>query len=69
VLRARVVEGEAGAQEGTLLRSSEGARVACGSGALLLLRVKPAGKAEMDAAAWLRGARLEAGARLSSSSS
>ena len=69
VLRARVVEGLEGAEPGTLLSPGAGARVACGSGALELVRVKPAGKAEMDAAAWLRGARLEAGARLSSSSS
>ena len=69
VLRARVVAGKAGAEPGTLLDTSAGVRIACGSGALELLRVKPAGKAEMDAAAWLRGARLEPGARLSSSSS
>ena len=53
-----------GAAPGTLLPSKAGACVACGSGALELLRVKPAGKGEMDGAAWLRGARLVPGARL-----
>jgi len=64
VLAARVVEGQAGAEPGTLLASKQGACVACGSGALELVRVKPAGKGEMDGAAWLRGARLEPGAKL-----
>ncbi len=64
VLSARALQDSSGAAPGTLLPSAEGVRVACGSGALELLRVKPAGKGEMDAAAWLRGARLEPGARL-----
>jgi len=62
VLAARVVEGESGVEPGTLLAA--GARVACGANALELLRVKPAGKAEMGGADWLRGARLEPGAKL-----
>ena len=32
-------------------------------GAVLLARVKPAGKGAMDGAAWARGARLQPGAR------
>ena len=38
--------------------------VACGSGALRLLRVQPQGKAPMDARAFLNGARLGPDARL-----
>jgi len=64
VLAARLVDGSPGAEPGTLLSSKAGACVACGAGALELLRVKPAGKGEMDGAAWLRGARLSAGAKL-----
>jgi methionyl-tRNA formyltransferase len=36
-----------------------GLLVACGAGALEVLRVTPAGKAEMDAQAWWRGLRIE----------
>ncbi|MBK7642669.1 MAG: methionyl-tRNA formyltransferase [Planctomycetes bacterium] len=64
LLTARVVQTDPGAAPGTLLASKEGPRVACGAGALELVRVKPAGKGEMDGASWLRGARLEPGARL-----
>lgn len=38
---------------------SGGLLVACGEGALEVLRVTPAGKAEMDAQAWWRGLRIE----------
>jgi methionyl-tRNA formyltransferase len=38
--------------------------VACAPGALILARVKPDGRSEMDAAEWARGARLERGERL-----
>jgi methionyl-tRNA formyltransferase len=38
--------------------------VACGSGALQLLRVQRAGRAPMDAAAFLRGHKVAAGTRL-----
>ena len=37
--------------------------VGTGDGAVVLGRVAPAGKSWMEAAAWARGARLEAGAR------
>ncbi len=69
VLVARVVAGQPGCAPGTLLAGANklAATVACGSGALELLRVKPAGKAEMEGAAWLRGTRLEPGARLEAS--
>lgn len=38
-----------------------GTVVGCGEGGLELLRVKPAGRASMDASAWRNGARPEAG--------
>jgi methionyl-tRNA formyltransferase len=65
VLAAQAHDHPGGAAPGTLLAADSGARVACGKGALALLLVKPAGKDAMDGAAWLRGARLEPGARLS----
>ena len=58
LLAARVVPATDAALPGTLLASAEGPCVACGKDALLLLRVKPAGKSAMDGSAWLRGARL-----------
>ena len=65
VLAARVLADSQGAAPGTLLPGAQGLCVACGSGALELTRVKPAGKGEMNGADWLRGARLESGAQLS----
>ncbi len=59
---ARVVEGDG--EPGALLEAGPRCVVACGEGALELTRVKPAGKKAMAAPDWLRGARLEAGARL-----
>ncbi|MFQ3667070.1 MAG: methionyl-tRNA formyltransferase, partial [Sphingomonadaceae bacterium] len=59
VLAADVVEG-AGAP-GTLIAP---ATIACGSDALKLVTVQPAGRTAMPAAAWWRGARLAIGARL-----
>ena len=49
---------------GVLVEAGSRCVVACGEGALELLRVKPAGKKAMAAADWLRGARLEVGAQL-----
>ncbi|MBL8863624.1 MAG: methionyl-tRNA formyltransferase [Planctomycetes bacterium] len=49
---------------GTLLAERGALLVACGRGALEIRTVKPAGKGRIDAAAWLRGARLAPGARL-----
>lgn len=43
---------------GALTATKDGLWVACGAGALRILRLKPAGKGELDADAWLRGARL-----------
>ena len=59
-LAAENVRGEAGAievREGKVL-------VACDNSALQLLRVQVAGKAQMDALDWARGARLDASAKL-----
>lgn len=62
LLRTRVAsEGEREGAPGTLLEARGGFRVAAGDGALELLLVKPAGKAAMEGAAFLRGARLAPG--------
>lgn len=55
-------EGRAIGPPGTLLDLTF--RVACGSGALRLLAVQPAGKARMSGAAFLNGHRLAPGTRL-----
>ena len=47
---------------GALTQSKDGLWVACGTDALRILRLKPAGKGVRDADAWLRGARLAADA-------
>ncbi|PZU84478.1 MAG: methionyl-tRNA formyltransferase [Chelatococcus sp.] len=60
VLRTALAGGAA--EPGTLL-DDEGT-VACGEGAIRLIQVQRAGKAPMSATAFLRGARLSAGARL-----
>ena len=60
VLRTRVEKGEGAA--GTAL-DDEGL-IACGAGALRLLRVQRAGKGPMDFAEFSRGRRIERGARL-----
>jgi methionyl-tRNA formyltransferase len=49
---------------GTLLAGDDaGIRVACADGALRVFRLKPEGRAELDAAEWARGARLQPGER------
>ncbi|MEZ6017148.1 MAG: methionyl-tRNA formyltransferase [Planctomycetota bacterium] len=72
LLRARAValpaqpEGAPQPQAGALLADAAGrasTAVAAGAGALELIEVKPAGKGAMDAASFLRGARLAPGAR------
>jgi len=50
---------------GTVLSTTgDGVAVACSPGVLLLTRVKPEGRAEMNAAEWARGARIERGESL-----
>jgi methionyl-tRNA formyltransferase len=49
---------------GTIVTTSPTLLVRCGSETLEIRRIKPAGKGAMDASAWLRGARVEVGARL-----
>ncbi len=60
VLAAEAVE--RGGEPGTVL--DDRLTVACGAGALRLLRIQKAGKAAMDAAAFLRGNPVPAGTRL-----
>lgn len=49
---------------GTLLRQHDSVWVATGAGAIELLNVQPAGKRPLAAAAWWRGLKQTAGARL-----
>jgi methionyl-tRNA formyltransferase len=68
VMRAEIVEDIAG-QEGepgrvVEIRNEAGPVVATGKGLVLLRRVQPEGRREMEAAEWLRGARLQIGAKL-----
>jgi len=62
VLAARVVENSAAAPPGTVLDAA--LTVACGSGALRLTRLQRAGRAAVDADAFLRGYALNRGDRL-----
>jgi methionyl-tRNA formyltransferase len=62
VLAAEVVAGAPGAAPGTVL--DDRLTVACGDGALRLLEVQRAGKAALDAEAFLRGFELAPGTRL-----
>ena len=51
-------------EPGTLLESDgNGIRVACAEGVLRVTRLKPEGRAELDAAEWANGARLQPGER------
>jgi methionyl-tRNA formyltransferase len=59
VLAAETSPGRAGAAPGTVL--DEALTVACGEGAVRLIRVQRPGKAALEAAAFLRGARLAPG--------
>jgi methionyl-tRNA formyltransferase len=59
LLKSRLGTGEG--QPGTVV---DGATVACGRGAVELIRVQPEGKAPMSAQDWLRGARISPGSTL-----
>jgi methionyl-tRNA formyltransferase len=59
VLEARATRGQDGQEVGSLVRADGGVPVlACGSGWLELLVVKPPGRREMAGEDWLRGLRL-----------
>jgi methionyl-tRNA formyltransferase len=59
--------GTPAAAAGTLLGSDDaGIRVACAEGVLRVLKLKPEGRAELDAAEWARGARPQPGERFES---
>ncbi len=63
IREARLLDGGAG-EPGELLEVDKRCVVACGEDALELLRVQPAGKRDLEAIDWLRGARLALGDRL-----
>jgi len=55
---------DSGSPPGAFLGTfGEGVGVACGSGALQILALKPEGRSEMSGASWARGARLALGDR------
>ncbi len=58
---------QAAGEPGTIveINSDSGPVIKTGEGLLLVKRVQPAGRREMEAAEWLRGARIEAGTVLS----
>lgn len=63
IVRARPEDGPGGVP-GTLLGvDAGGVGVACGTGVLRVTRLKPEGRAELDAAEWARGARIQPGER------
>ncbi len=62
ILAAEVVAGDPAAAPGTVLDAQ--LTVACGEGALRLLKVQRAGKAALEASAFLRGFELAPGTRL-----
>jgi methionyl-tRNA formyltransferase len=66
-VRAHEAGCEAALAPGTVVAVQPAFLVRCGEGSLEILTLKPAGKGAMDAGAWLRGARLEPGARLGAS--
>ncbi len=61
----KFVETEGKPGEIVEIDSDRGPEIATGRGTLVLTRVQPAGSREMDAADWLRGARLQPGVVLS----
>lgn len=62
VTRARVVKSESRMPPGTIvIEGTGGIQVACGSGTLDLLAVKPEGKREMTAEEFLAGHKIEVG--------
>jgi methionyl-tRNA formyltransferase len=69
LLDARAVpvpEGGGHVPPGTVIDTRRAFLVAAGTGSIEIRRLRPAGKAPMDGLAWLRGARVEPGARFRS---
>jgi len=65
ITRARVLEEGNQATSGTIVFTQpEGIQVACGSGTLIILAVKPEGKREMEIREFLSGHKIEVGAIL-----
>jgi methionyl-tRNA formyltransferase len=64
VLAGRVIEWTGGESPGTVVSTPEGPAVVTGAGALVLLRVQPAGRKEMSGAEFARGQRTLIGSRL-----
>ena len=58
VLETRVTDADGSATPGSVISRDGGLIVACGEGAIEILRLQPAGKKAMTAAEFLRGARM-----------
>ena len=65
IAAAEVTEAKEDAPFGTVFLQGDTPAVLCGQGALLLRRIVPQGKAEMDGAAYVRGRGIAPGDRLS----
>lgn len=57
IFATKIVDGKQGTP-GTVTTDGDKMTVACGDGAIQILSLRPAGKKQMDAASYLRGARL-----------
>jgi methionyl-tRNA formyltransferase len=68
IVRSRPEPGSGDAAPGSFLSNDEqGVRIACGEGVLRVARLKPEGRAELDAAEWARGARIQPDERFDTS--
>jgi methionyl-tRNA formyltransferase len=64
ILEARVAAASSSAAPGSILATEPELLVAAADGAVAIHVLKPSGGVRMEAAAWLRGARVAAGSRL-----
>jgi methionyl-tRNA formyltransferase len=64
ILEARVAAASSSAAPGSILATEPELLVAAADGAVAIHVLKPSGGVHMEAAAWLRGARVAAGSRL-----
>ena len=63
ILESRVAEEDSQGEPGRVVATSPDLRVSCGHGSLVLRMIKPEGRKAMSAEEYLRGHRLEVGAK------
>ncbi len=68
LLESRIAEEASSGIPGAVIATVPQLRVQCGSGSVVLMRLKPEGRKQMTAEEYLRGYRLEAGERFESAS-